>query len=147
MSAVFLQASEKDVDELIEFLGSAKLNVEEVQNQYDYYLIAKNQNGRLIGAAGLIPCGKYGLLRSCVFASSFPKEKIPFLIEHLLLSASMHKLESVYMATDKISSIHFFKSFGFTEAETTQLPEEIKSSPHVEKLKKLENCQFMHRIL
>lgn len=143
MGQVFLQAGLEDREELSEFLAQAGLENEAARHGYPNYLVARNEQNKIVGTVGFIPCGRSGLLRSCVFDRTFPSGQIPLLISRLLEHAGKHQIESVYLASDKPAAIEFFGMLGFKKMEEGQLPGEIRNSPHVDKLLEQENCVFL----
>lgn len=142
---IFYQVSEMDIPELAQFLSEANVGEVDLQKQYQYFVVAKDDEGKILGTIGLIPIGHSGLLRSFVISPTFPTGKIAELIQCMLLAAKSRELASIYLVTEKQSSLAFFEAFGFERKEN--IAQEIKSSPHVEKLIQQENCWFMQKIL
>ncbi|MFJ7977767.1 GNAT family N-acetyltransferase [Peribacillus sp. JNUCC 23] len=142
---IFYQVSEMDIPELELFLSEANVGEVDLQKQYHYFVVAKDDEGEILGTIGLIPIGNSGLLRSFVISPAFPTEKISELIQCMLLAAKSRELASIYLVTEKRSSLAFFEAFGFERKES--IAQEIKSSPHVEKLIQQENRWFMQKIL
>lgn len=143
MGHVFLQAGLEDREELSEFLAQAGLEDEAARQGYPNYLVARNEQNMIVGTVGFIPCGKSALLRSCVFDRTFPSGQIPLLITRLLEHAGKHRIDTVYLASDKPAAIEFFGVLGFERLADGQLPGEIRHSPHVDKLLQQDNCVFL----
>ncbi|MGE8080377.1 GNAT family N-acetyltransferase [Peribacillus loiseleuriae] len=143
--ATFYQVSEMDIPELARFLSEANVGEVDLQKQYQYFVVAKDDEGEILGTIGLIPVENSGLLRSFVISPAFPAEKISELVQYMLLVAKSRELSSIYLVTEKQSSLAFFEAFGFERKEN--IAQGIKSSPHVEKLIQQENWWFMQKIL
>ncbi|PLT35879.1 GNAT family N-acetyltransferase [Bacillus sp. V5-8f] len=145
MEASFQQAEEKDVRDLEEFLAGANVSSDGVRNRFEYYLLARDKEGKMVAAVGLEPMKNIGLLRSLVFSPAFPHERIPALLQQILLVAKKHELHSVYLATNKPSSLPLFEALGFKLIEAEELPAAFYASPHGKQLTALDGCLFMFR--
>lgn len=143
----FQQAEEKDVIELEQFLTSANVSAEGVRPHFKYYLLARDTAGKMIATVGLEPMKSIGLLRSFVFDASFPHESIPALLQQILLIAKNGNLHSVYLATNKQSSLSLFEALGFRQIEAEELPAVYYASEHGKQLAGMDNCCFMYRPL
>ncbi|MBA9027885.1 MULTISPECIES: GNAT family N-acetyltransferase [Bacillaceae] len=141
----FYQVSEMDIPELARFLSEADVGEVDLQMYYQYFIVARHEEGEIVGTIGLIPIKNSGLLRSFVVTPDFPAEKISELIQYMLLAAKSRELASIYLVTEKQSSLAFFEAFGFERK--VDIEEEIKSSPHVEKLIQQKNRWLMQKIL
>ncbi|MDQ0218520.1 hypothetical protein ELQ35_03970 [Peribacillus cavernae] len=146
MASDFQQAEEKDVHELVQFLAGANVSTEGVKSKFEYYLLARDAEGKMVAAVGIEPIKNIGLLRSFVFNPSFPYEKIPALLQQILLVAKKHELHSVYLAT-KQSSLQLFEALGFKKVEPLELPTVFYASEHGKKLIGMDDCQFLYRPL
>jgi N-acetylglutamate synthase-like GNAT family acetyltransferase len=147
MIPVFAKAKKQDIIELEQFLLTANVHNEEVKSQYEYYMIAKNEEGTIIATIALVPVNHFGLLRSLVISPSFPANQVSILVEQMVETAIARQFASLFLATDKPSAIAFFENLGFEEVEKEKLPEQLKSFPHVEKQIFVKNGRFMQRIL
>jgi N-acetylglutamate synthase-like GNAT family acetyltransferase len=145
MEMNFQQADEKDVHELEQFLTGANVSTEGVKSNFNYYLLARNGEGEMIATVGLEPMKNIGLLRSFVFKPSFPYERIPALLQQILLVAKSHELHSVYLATNQQSSLPLFDTLGFREIEPQELPAVLYESAHGKLLASMDGCMFMYR--
>lgn len=145
MTPCFQQAEEKDVRDLEEFLAGANVSSVGVRSKFEYYLLARDGEGKMLAAVGLEPMKNIGLLRSLVFSPTFPYEKIPALLQQILLVAKKHDLHSVYLATNKPSSLQLFEALGFKQVEADELPAVFYTSEHGKQLVSMDNCLFMFR--
>ncbi|CAH0345065.1 hypothetical protein [Bacillus sp. CECT 9360] len=143
----FQQAEEKDILELEQFLTNANVSAEGIRPHFDYYLLARDTAGKMIATVGLEPMKNIGLLRSFVFDPSFSHENIPALLQQILLIAKNQNLHSVYLATNKQSSLSLFEALGFRQIEPEELPAVFYASEHGKQLAGMDNCRFMYRPL
>lgn len=145
MEASFQQAEEKDIHDLEEFLAGANVSSEGVRSKFEYYLLARDKDGKMVASVGLEPMKNIGLLRSLVFSPAFPYERIPALLQQILLVAKKHELHSVYLATNKPSSLQLFEALGFKQVEAEELPAAFYASEHGKQMAGLDDCLFMFR--
>ncbi|RFU70837.1 hypothetical protein D0469_04590 [Peribacillus saganii] len=143
MNVQFRGAEAGDVIELEEFYRAAKVSFTGLSENYSYYLLAEDGAGKKIAAIGIEPLRDVGLLRSFVFDRTFPVEQIPSMLQQVLLLAQVSSLKSVFLATDKESTLSLFEALGFRRVEHDELPDELLSSSHAVELAKRMTTRFM----
>jgi N-acetylglutamate synthase-like GNAT family acetyltransferase len=147
MTTHYQQAKKEDVQDLEQFLAGANVSTQGVRSRYEFYLLARDESGKMVAAIGLEPMKNVGLLRSFVFNPSFPYEKIPILLQQILIVAQKHELHGVYLATDKEHSLPLFEALGFKRVDPTVLPAVFYHSEHGKQLLSVDNCHFLYRSL
>jgi amino-acid N-acetyltransferase len=85
------------------------------------------EEGRVIGAAGLERHGSFGLLRSVVVDPAARSRRAgAALVEAVLASAAEEGVASVYLLTT--TAEHYFPRFGFERIARDEVPAEIVAS-------------------
>ncbi|PLS18350.1 hypothetical protein CVD28_06675 [Bacillus sp. M6-12] len=143
MNIQFRSTEASDIKELEDFYRIAGISSEGVRENYQFYLLAENEAGKKFAAIGMEPLRQIALLRSFVFDRSFPIERIPAMLQQVLWLAQARGLESVFLATDKESSLFLFETLGFSRKEYDQLPSELFSSSSVTELIHKKSAVFM----
>lgn len=143
MEALIRYAGIEDVTRLEMFLDKAKLSSDGLNQAVEYFLIMENSFGEIIGTLGIEPLGKIGLLRSFVVTTDATEKDLFILFEQILSLAKERELETLYLATNKKSSLELFQLIGFTEEEMISLPEALYDSEHVKHILTVDNFFFL----
>lgn len=143
METVIRYANNQDIEFLTNFLERANVGIEGIKDAIDYFLIMENEFGDIRGTLGIEPWGKVGLLRSLVLAPKSTDKDILVLFEQILKLAKEKDLTSLYLATNKMASVQFFKLLGFEEEEKSELPEILFQSEHVRQIRSVDNSVFL----
>ncbi|UII55757.1 hypothetical protein LS684_19365 [Cytobacillus spongiae] len=133
----------EDLSRLVAFLEKAGLGTDGVKDVIDYFLLMEDDHGELKATVGIEPLGSCGLLRSLVMTPKASESDLLILLEQMLLLARDKSLQSVYLATNKQASLHFFETMGFVEEEKSGLPTELQESEHVRHILSVDNSLFM----
>ncbi|WP_019243216.1 MULTISPECIES: GNAT family N-acetyltransferase [Bacillus] len=111
------------------------------------FVMVENMQKKLVGVVGIQTFSDIGLLRSLVLSRHFPAEKLPILIEKVLLLARESQCQFLYLATNKEKSIPLFQAFGFSRIETELLPEALKLSTDLVQFAQKKEVTFMWKTL
>lgn len=143
VEAIVRCAQSEDANRLISFLQEAKLGTEGVKESIEYFLLLENQEGRIQATLGIEPLGKVGLLRSLVMTQGTNEKDLMMIFEQMLKLAHEKKIESLYLATNKETSLSFFAMLGFKKEGKETLPQELFRSEHVKHITTVDNSFFM----
>ncbi|WP_044641342.1 GNAT family N-acetyltransferase [Risungbinella massiliensis] len=103
----------------------------------------------VVGTAGMVLCGDYGLFRSFVLEKQARSEKVILeLIQILLRAASDAKLDSVYLITSQPSD--WLQALCFYPIEEEEVPFEVACSIHFSEIANRGNifsCSLMDRFI
>src|SRR6266511_2899377 len=109
------KASPARLDEVLEILSGAELPHDGVENYIEYFLVARDGSGKILGCVGLERHGELGLLRSAAVIPEFQGQWIGTKLVRELLTTT---------AKD-----YFEKKFGFQEAERARYENRLRNSP------------------
>lgn len=132
-----------DRTRLISFLNQANLGTEGVEESIDFFLIMEDENNSIQATLGIEPLGKIGLLRSLAMTSQANEHDLFMIFEQMLKLSKEKKLEKLYLATNKSTTIPFFSLLGFKREELSLLPKELFRSQHVNHILNVDNSIFM----
>jgi N-acetylglutamate synthase-like GNAT family acetyltransferase len=136
-------ATEQDLPQLVGFLERANLGTEGVRETIDYFLLMEDESGRLRATLGVEPFGENGLLRSLVVTAGMKENEILLLFEQILRLTKEKQLTSLYLATNKATSVPFFKMLGFSTVSVEELPEDLHQSQHIKNILTVDNSVFL----
>lgn len=143
METIVRCAQTEDIQRLIAFLNEASLGTDGVEESIEFFLIMEDENGRINATLGIEPLGKYGLLRSLAITQQASESDLMLIFNQMLKLAREKELESLYLATNKHSSLPFFSLIGFEQEKKENLPQELFSSDHVNHILTVDNSLFM----
>ena len=119
-------ATKKDLPEVEDLLRTCELPVEGVREHIDRYLVSRDSGG-IIGCAGLEHYGKVGLLRCIAVARRARFAGLgDFIFSLLVADARESGIES--LVVDSTGAERYFEKIGFTAAETSELPDDLRRS-------------------
>lgn len=146
MLKVIRKANEKDIDKLKDFLEEAEISLEGIDNYTIYtFLLLENTEGRLEASIGIEKIEQEGILRSLVITPSLTQEDIIRLFQQVEHLAIEHEISNLYLVTNKLITIEFFKLFHFKISSKNSIPASIMQSDHLMQSIKLENTIIMKR--
>ncbi|MBV9956834.1 MAG: GNAT family N-acetyltransferase, partial [Acidobacteria bacterium] len=109
-------ASPPDLSAILELLSAVDLPHEGVAEHLAGFIIARDDEGRLLGTIGLERHGSTGLLRSAAVAPALQHSGVgSFLTTALLERAAADGVEKVVLLTSTARDF-FARRFGFSEA-------------------------------
>ncbi|WP_434667027.1 GNAT family N-acetyltransferase [Paraburkholderia sp. A3BS-1L] len=119
-------ATKKDLPEVEDLLRTCELPVEGVREHIDRHLVSRDSGG-IIGCAGLEHYGKVGLLRCIAVARRARFAGLgDFIFSLLVADARECGIES--LVVDSTGAERYFEKIGFTAAETSELPDDLRHS-------------------
>lgn len=137
------RGEEKDYKAIQTFIAQSEAEF----NKESLFIVVENEKKELVGVVGILIVDKIGLLRSFVFSSSFPNEKLPIFLERILVVASENQCESLYLVTNKKQSVPFFQAFAFSIIEQEEVPVELKLSTGLSQLFQKDNSIIMWKTM
>ncbi|WP_102273603.1 GNAT family N-acetyltransferase [Cytobacillus massiliigabonensis] len=143
METIIRCAREEDSTRVELFLEEAGLSKDGVQASIDYFLLMENQIGDIKATLGIEPLGKVGLLRSLAMRPDRTEKDLSLLFEQILILARDRQLNTLYLASNKKSSLEIFRLIGFTEEIIENLPDELFQSEHVKHILTVDNSFFL----
>ena len=116
-----------DLRGALELLGRAELTDQDVSEGWGHYFVVREDDGRVVGVAGLELHGEDGLLRSVAVDPDYRGQGLAAaLIEAVLQRAGRVGLRSVYLLTT--SARDYFARRGFAECPRDAAPDAIRES-------------------
>jgi len=123
------KASPARLEELLEILSVVDLPRDGVEDYIEYFLVARDGSGKILGCVGLERHGELGLLRSAAVIPEFQGQWIGTkLIRELLIRAAGVGLTEVALLTTTAKD-YFERKFGFQEAERARYEKRLRNSP------------------
>lgn len=133
----------EDKHKLTSFLQEANLGIEGIEDTIEYFLIMEDKDSSIRATLGIEPLGNFGLLRSLAMTSKASEKDLLVIFEQMLKLAREKQLQKLFLATNKMSSLHFFSLLGFEREEQSNLPQELFQSDHVKHILNVDNSLFM----
>jgi amino-acid N-acetyltransferase len=123
----FRKATSTDLPQIEKMLNEAGLPLHGVKEQAANFLLAFNQENKLVGTAALEPYGKAALLRSVAVDSSQRGARLgQEMVCRLLAQAEQEGFETVTLLTT--TAEQYFPRFGFEEISREAAPDPVKGS-------------------
>ena len=130
MSAMPLDAEPArphDLRDALELLGRAELTGQDVAEGWGHYFVVREDDGRVVGVAGLEVHGEDGLLRSVAVDPAYRGQGLAArLVAAVLERATLLRLGDLYLLTTTASG--FFARHGFAECSRDDAPAAIQAS-------------------
>ena len=109
-----------------DLLTKANLPVEGVKKAIGLFVVAEN-NGKVVGVAGVERCGDFGLLRSVAVDPAVRNRGVgTAMTEWLIADSEASGIRALYLLTTTAED--YFPSFGFEKMARDSVPAEIKES-------------------
>ena len=116
-----------DLRGALELLGRSELTVQAVSEGWGHYFVVREDDGRVVGVAGLELHGEDGLLRSVAVDEDYRGQGLAAaLIEAVLERAQRVGLRSVYLLTT--TGRDYFVRRGFQDCAREAAPPAIRES-------------------
>ena len=116
-----------DLRGALELLGRSELTQQDVSEGWGHYFVVREDDGRVVGVAGLELHGDFGLLRSVAVDEDYRGQGLAAaLIEAVLQRAQRVGLRSVYLLTT--SARDYFARRGFANVRRDDAPAAIRES-------------------
>jgi amino-acid N-acetyltransferase len=130
MTAMMLHAEPArphDLRGALDLLGRSELTQQDVSEGWGHYFVVREDDGRVVGVAGLELHGQDGLLRSVAVDADYRGQGLAAaLIEAVFQRAARVGLREVYLLTT--SSRDYFARRGFVDCARDAAPEAIRGS-------------------
>ena len=113
---------------VLKLLADAELPIEDLSsNKLKHFLVARVNNGSVIGAIGLEPFHEVGLLRSLVVHPSWRGMGLGLeLTRHLEAYASKAGIKTLFLLT--LTAAEFFPKQGYQVVQREEVPETIATT-------------------
>lgn len=113
---------------VLKLLADAELPVEDLSSEkLKHFLVARTNNGLVIGAIGLEPFHEVGLLRSLVVHPSWRGRGLGLeLTRHLEAYASEAGIKTLFLLT--LTATEFFPKLGYQVVQRAEVPEIIATT-------------------
>ena len=142
--ARYRAATQSDLQLIKDFLKENELPGLGVDGWVENFVIAEDQDGSLVGVAGLELYDKSGLVRSVAVDKHFRGQGYGrILVEAVVDNARARGLKTLYLLTDDASG--YFKRLGFQAIDRKDVDQAVKAS--VEFTEMCEGATAMRRVL
>jgi amino-acid N-acetyltransferase len=116
-----------DVKDALALLRRSDLPENDVAERWGHYFVVREDDGRVVGVAGLEVHGDDGLLRSVAVERDYRRQGLgASLVEAALERAARLELRSVYLLTTDARD--YFSRHGFTECPREEAPAGVRAS-------------------
>jgi N-acetylglutamate synthase-like GNAT family acetyltransferase len=140
-------ATRQDTLKILAYLHEAQLATEGVAEAIEYFLVMEDEKGAILATLGFEANGSAGLLRSLAMSPKLNEADLLSLFQQMYLLAKEKKLTTLYLATNKPSSVAFFRSLGFRELETNDIPKALTDFQHIKNISAVDNSIIMENKL
>jgi amino-acid N-acetyltransferase len=116
-----------DLRGALDLLGRTELTDQDVAERWGHYFVVREDDGRVVGVAGLEIHGEDGLLRSVAVDADYRGQGLAAsLVEAALERAKRVQLRSVYLLTT--TARDYFARCGFVDCPREEAPPAIRES-------------------
>jgi amino-acid N-acetyltransferase len=116
-----------DLRGALELLGRSELTDQDVSQGWGHYFVVREDDGRVVGVAGLELHGEDGLLRSVAVDPDYRGQGLAAsLLEAVIQRAERVGLRSIYLLTT--SAHDYFARHGFSDCAREAAPPAIRDS-------------------
>lgn len=119
-------AAASDLAAVERLLTTSKLPIEGVREAFANFVVAESK-GRLVGVAGLEPCGHDSLLRSVAVESDWRSQGVGrALVTRAIADAESRGCRALYLLTT--TAERYFPSFGFQAIKREDAPADVQKT-------------------
>jgi len=116
-----------DLPGALDLLGRSELTQQDVAERWGHYFVVREDDGRVVGVAGLEVHGEDGLLRSVAVDEDYRGQGLAAsLVEAAMERARVLNLRSVYLLTT--GARDYFARHGFADCSRDEAPAPIGES-------------------
>jgi amino-acid N-acetyltransferase len=116
-----------DLRGALELLGRTELTDQDVAERWGHYFVVREDDGRVVGVAGLEIHGEDGLLRSVAVDAEYRGQGLSAsLVEAAVERAKRVRLRDLYLLTT--TARDYFARRGFAECSRDEAPAPIRES-------------------
>jgi amino-acid N-acetyltransferase len=127
MSLQAEQARPHDLPGALDLLARSGLPEHEVAQRWGHFFVVREDDGRVVGVAGLEVHGEHGLLRSVAVDAAYRGQGLAeALVDAVMGRARLLELQDVYLLTT--TAREYFVRHGFTECAREQTPAAVRES-------------------
>ena len=118
----------EDENEVLRLLSDAKLPTQDLTpDKLSHFLVARREDGFVVGTIGIEPYDEVGLLRSLVVHPSYRGSGLGRrLTDELESLAHSHGINTLYLLT--MTAADYFPKLGYQPIERTNVPESISKT-------------------
>jgi amino-acid N-acetyltransferase len=121
------KAKLEDLEGVIQLLNSTNLTVEGVRPNLENFFVARDDNGKLIGIAGLEYYGESALMRSVAVSNQHRGEGVGgSLVERCIAESKEFKIRRLYLLTETAEK--FMRRFGFRPIDKGAIDSKLQAS-------------------
>jgi amino-acid N-acetyltransferase len=116
-----------DLRGALDLLGRSELTEQDVAERWGHYFVVREDDGRVVGVAGLEIHGEDGLLRSVAVDAEYRGQGLAAsLVEAAMERAKRVQLRAVYLLTT--AAREYFARHGFVDCPREKAPAAIRGS-------------------
>jgi amino-acid N-acetyltransferase len=116
-----------DLPGALDLLGRSELTQQDVTERWGHYFVVREDDGRVVGVAGLEIHGEDGLLRGVAVDPDYRGQGLAAsLVEAAMARAKLVNLRSVYLLTT--TARDYFARHGFSDCPRDEAPAAIRES-------------------
>ena len=116
-----------DLRGALDLLGRAELTEQDVAERWGHYFVVREDDGRVVGVAGLEIHGEDGLLRSVAVDAEYRGQGLAAsLVEAAVERAKRVNLRAVYLLT--ATARDYFARHGFADCPREEAPAAVRES-------------------
>lgn len=116
-----------DLRGALDLLGRSELTEQDVAERWGHYFVVREDDGRVVGVAGLEVHGEDGLLRSVAVDPDYRSQALgASLVEAAMERAQRLKLRDVYLLTT--TARDYFARHGFADCSRDTAPLPVRES-------------------
>lgn len=113
MTSIIRKAQISDYENILLFLTKAQLNVENIADCLENFLLVVDENGELKATIGFDVENKKALIRSLAILPSITEKELLLLIEECIVHATKLEVEAIYLLAKKHTNAQLFYFFEF----------------------------------
>ena len=116
-----------DLPGALDLLGRSSLAEHEVAQHWGHFFVVREDDGRVVGVAGLEVYANHGLLRSVAVDAAYRGQGLAAaLVDAVMARARLLELRDVYLLTT--TAREYFARHGFAECARDSVPAAVRES-------------------
>lgn len=129
MVSIIRQAQKNDYERILAFLNKAQLNVENISNCLENFLLVVDENNELKATIGFDLENKKALIRSLAILPTVTQKELLLLIEQCIILATKMEVDEIYLLAKQNTNAQLFYFFEFVQRpmEESLLPLLVKN--------------------
>ncbi|HVO10632.1 MAG TPA: arsenic resistance N-acetyltransferase ArsN2 [Vicinamibacteria bacterium] len=127
MSLQAVPARPHDLKDALALLGRSQLTEQDVAEHWGHYFVVREDDGRVVGVAGLEVHGAFGLLRSVAVDEDYRRQGLAAGLVTAVVERARHlRMADLYLLTTDARG--YFERHGFRECPRQEAPPAIRAS-------------------